>query len=784
VAITDPILLSPDVILVPVAELPEEVRRRLDPEEGDWAITHPKARTPSKLLDSRSAELLAELKTPRTIVDAVIRYSQARDLDPETTLVEAYPLLERLLAAGFLVAEGSEDSGGIAASLAPGARELGFEVLEAIQVLEDTEVHLVRGGVRGDGGAAVLKIERPAAKGSAATQLAREAAVLERLDGGIVPRLLGAGELDGRRWLALEWFLGVDAATAAAELRRRGDRAGLLALGRAILAAYAKLHERGAVHADVHPRNVLVGRDGEVRLIDFGLSLHPEVPGSPGRGGVAFYQEPEYAAALRKGEPPPAASPAGEQYALAALLWLLFSGTHTHDFKLAREEMLRQIAEEPPRPFESPWPEAEAVLSRALAKDPGERFSAMADFERALAFIEPARISPRRAGDSAAEALLSRVLERVGIDGPLFREGLPEPPRASVTYGAAGIACGLYRIALAREDAEFLSLADLWAERAAAIRGEEAWYRAGSRLAPEHLGRVTPYHTATGVHAVRAMIAHALGDPGNQREAVAAFLAASGPCLNPDLTLGRSGLLLAASLLLDLAPATGEPPAELTALGDSLLADLWGEIGELPPVADRAGRPGRANLGMAHGWAGYLYASLRWCRSAGRPVPEGLPGRLAELADQARPWARGLRWRWYAENGGDVGTMAGWCNGSAGLVFLGTLAHRMLGEPRWRELAEGAAWNAWEAPEAHATLCCGLAGRAYALLNLYRHGGGTSWLTRARELAQQAAAAADRTSEAPDSLYKGAVGIAALAADLGRPAEAAMPFFEEEGWKS
>src|SRR4051794_32107379 len=177
--ITDPILLSPDVILVPVAELPEEVRRRLDPEEGDWAITHPKARTPSKLLDFRSAELLAELKTPRTIVDAVIRYSQARDLDPESTLVEAYPLIERMLAAGFLVAEGSEEAGGIASSLAPGARELGFEVLEAIQVLEDTEVHLVRSGR----GAAVLKIERPTAKGSAAAQLEREAAVLERLGG-------------------------------------------------------------------------------------------------------------------------------------------------------------------------------------------------------------------------------------------------------------------------------------------------------------------------------------------------------------------------------------------------------------------------------------------------------------------------------------------------------------------------------------------------------------------------------------------------------------------------
>src|SRR4051812_38312689 len=225
-AITDSILLSPDVILVPVAELPEEVRRRLDPNEGDWAITHPRARTPSRLLDAASAALLGELKTPRTIVDAVIRYSQARDLDPESTLVEAYPLLERLLAAGFLVAEGSDEAGGIAPSLASGDRVAGFEVLECVQVLEDTELHQVRG----EGGAAALKIERPAGKGRTGDAFPREAAILERLGGEISPRLLGAGDLDGRRWLAMEWLPGVDAAAAGAEPRRPGGPPGPLPL--------------------------------------------------------------------------------------------------------------------------------------------------------------------------------------------------------------------------------------------------------------------------------------------------------------------------------------------------------------------------------------------------------------------------------------------------------------------------------------------------------------------------------------------------------------------------
>ncbi|HEY4576194.1 MAG TPA: protein kinase, partial [Thermoanaerobaculia bacterium] len=495
---SNPATLSPDVVLVPVAELPEDVRRRLDPNDGDWAITHPRARTPSRLLDAASAALLEELKTPRTIVDAVIRYSQARDLDPESTLVEAYPLLERLLAAGFLVAEGSDEAGGIALSLAPGDRIAGFEVLECVQALEDTELHLVRSQIGGQTGAAALKIERPADRGKNREAFAREAAVLERLgglSGKIAPRLLAKGDLDGRHWLAVEWLPGVDAASAASELRRRGDRAGLLALCRAALAAYARLHERGVIHADVHPRNVLVGPAGEIHLIDFGLSLAEGLPGDPGRGGVAFYFEPEYAAAVRTGQTPPAASPAGEQYALAALLYQWIAGAPTHDFKLARDEMLRQTAEEPPLPLAlreaEPWPAVEAVLARALAKDPAERFASVADFAAALGAIEPPQYSLRSGpgGSLAAEGLLARVLEWLGVEEPLFRDGLPAPPRASVTYGAAGIACALHRIALAREDAALLSLADLWAAKAARETGDEAFYRPETRLTPETLGQ-------------------------------------------------------------------------------------------------------------------------------------------------------------------------------------------------------------------------------------------------------------------------------------------------------
>ena len=56
-AITDPLVISPDVILVPVADLSESVRARFTHREGDVAVTHPRSRMPSQILDARAAEL-------------------------------------------------------------------------------------------------------------------------------------------------------------------------------------------------------------------------------------------------------------------------------------------------------------------------------------------------------------------------------------------------------------------------------------------------------------------------------------------------------------------------------------------------------------------------------------------------------------------------------------------------------------------------------------------------------------------------------------------------------
>src|SRR5437660_807465 len=151
-----------------------------------------------------------------------------------------------------------------------------------------------------------------------------EAAMLRHIDGGPAPPLMDAGSHEDRPYLIIDWVPGVESGVAAAQ--RRHDRASLIDMCASIAAAYSKLHERGVLHSDVHPRNILAGDHG-VTLLDFGLSRLTDQPPRTGRGGMYYFFEPEFLAANRQCIAMPS-SEAGEQYALAALLYLLISSNH------------------------------------------------------------------------------------------------------------------------------------------------------------------------------------------------------------------------------------------------------------------------------------------------------------------------------------------------------------------------------------------------------------------------------------------------------------------------
>lgn len=788
-AALDPFVLPPDVVIQPMARVPSELREQIEHRPGDYAVTRPRSRARSSVVDARTAALLEAFRTPSTIVDAVIAVSAAEGLDPRATLDDAFAVLRGFVDQGLLVAADSELARPITTSLGLGDRVGAFEVEEPAQVLVDTEVYRARAG---DGSAVALKLARPGADERLRAAFAHEAAILDHLDGRVSPRLLELGEFDGRPFLAVSWCGGVDVHQAAAEARQLGEPAGrpaLLGLAEQVIAAYAHLHAQGVLHGDVHPRNLLVGADGRVTVIDFGFAARPAACGAPsagGRGGVDLFLDPETAAAALAGRPPPPLSASGEQYSLGALLYLLLTGAHTHAFSLEQEEMLRQLLEQPPLPFDRhrAWdmPAVERAVARALAKDPEARHRSVADLWRA--FRAAAARDRRPAGTATrpepARRLLDAVMGRLAAPGELFASGLAAPT-ASAMHGGAGLAYALLRLAEVRDDEALLAAADLWSTRAvSAVGSSEAFWSPQLELVPEAFDAGSFYHHASGVHCVQALVAGARGDDRAQRLAVASFMAsAAGPCRQVDVAFGRAGLLLGCSLTLEgVLPPTGAEP--LRALGDTLRDSLWIELDGQPPLPEGAEL---RLLGAAHGWAGYLYAVLRWSAASATPPPAGLEQRLEQLAALGRPVGRGLRWPVEPGAAGpDAALAASWCNGAAGYAQLWTLAHRRLGDERYWRLAQLAAWSAYEGGSAApSNLCCGFAGRVYALLGLFRHSGEAAWLARASRLAELAATGVRVGSLRRDSLYQGEVGVALLAADLQAPEHARMPLFESEG---
>ncbi len=568
----------------------------------------------------------------------------------------------------------------------------------------------------------------------------------------------------------------------------------MLRLLRNVASSYSTLHALGVLHADVHAGNLLVGSDGEVTLVDFGLATLSDIGTPPERGGVAFYFEPEWARQLLADGSSVPASARGEQFAVAALLYLLATRQHYVDFTLEREEMLRQICDAPPLPFASrgvsPWPALEQTLCRALSKDPAARFPDMAAFSAALdacvdADLAVPTATPRHDG---RKALVASMIDFLDIDGSLFRDGLPHAPLCSVNLGAAGIAYALLRLAQARDEPRWLSLADAWLIRAEAdVERDDAFANTEMELTPGIVGRVSPFHGEPGLHAVRALLDAASGDVAACGRAAAAFShSIEQPCIERDLVFGRCGSVLASAMLLEGAPVLEATIREaLVQKAGTCLNQLWLGVEDFD-VLHRA--RGWRNLGAAHGWAGLLHATQRFCAAADWPVPERLHDRLEQLFACARPQGRGLEWPW-RQVGGDAhdaheSSMPGWCNGAAGMTHVACNAYAQTGDARWLERAEGAGWQTWEAGGGPVDLCCGLAGRAYSLLELYRSTGDSTWKARAHALMDFAikAAAGQRSQAHPrHSLFKGELGLVVLAMEIKRPECASMPMFGEEG---
>lgn len=780
VDITARLVVPGDVEIVPVADLPWTIRRRLRGSESDFAIYRAHGRSTTKLINAQTKRLLEGFREAKTLTDCLADLLRDLSSDFSNSLEQAYDVIDAMLFSRFLVHDGSPDAAPIACSFEKNEKIASWRIEAPVQVLEDSEVYRVR-GLGGTLGA--LKISRPTA--SARRTIPQEALILSILDKvRAVPSLLDAGEQDGADFLVTEWCGGVEINRAATEIRLLGTRSvrqeqRKLALD--ILDAYISVHDLGIVHGDVYQRNLLAFSSG-VKIIDFGLAQilgsFPKGYVQPHRGGLLRFLEPEYAAAMSRRESPPLASAVGEQYSIAALIYFLITGSDYAEFPLDESAVLEEICTRPPRSFmqqgASAWPGMEDALAIALAKDPSKRFPSLHEFRDQIAKVDGSTFAGTRGEEIRSElGKLSReVLNQIAA-GPRAPLNNSQLSLANLNNGAAGVAYALYRASSVSEQPRLLDLANSWLAIASSLaESPHGIYSPGLNISPLNVGWVSPYHTVTGVHCVEAFIGAAYCDIARVRRAVDNFVSATrGRDACCDLTLGLSGVLLGATLLLECISGLDAGLAKtLLKFGAELLNRIWIE-GSDPEST--------SYTGLAHGWAGLLYTSLRWHVVTGQALPPPVEERIDWLATQAEPIGKGVRWKWNL-GPGDENYMAGWCGGTAGMVHLWTLSERVL--RRHGELAERAAYHSFETSSAIGGLCCGGCGISWALLHLFKETGDKVWKDRAVVMANAAAKRFRHSDPSPYSLFYGSLATIPLAFDIEHPERAAMPFFGEEGF--
>jgi serine/threonine-protein kinase len=293
-------------------------------------------------------------------------------------------------------------------------RKLGSGGMADVYLAEDQEL----------GRRVALKLldDRHAADEQFVERFRREAQSAAGLNHPSIVSIFDRGYAEGTYYIAMEYL---DGRTLKELLVKNGPTPVPIAIdyARQILGALAFAHRNGIVHRDIKPHNIVVGGDGRLKVTDFGIARSgaSQMTEAGSIVGTAQYLSPEQA----RGAP---VDPRSDIYSLGVVLYEMLTGKVPFSGDTPVEIAMKHLSQvpEPPSELRDGIPhDLDAVVMRALAKDPEQRYATAEEMDADLA-----RVARGVAVSRETEDAMTQVLSGAGISTAAT---MIQRPRTNVT---------------------------------------------------------------------------------------------------------------------------------------------------------------------------------------------------------------------------------------------------------------------------------------------------------------------------------------------------------------